>query len=74
MSKNLIKAIIPLCIFILFVSMSLQNFNNINDDTAIEVMASIDDENIEEKNINKDNGLWNCVVASNQCSNIVADG
>ena len=56
MSKNLIKAIIPLCIFILFVSMSLQNFNNINDDTAIEVMASIDDENIEEKNINKDKG------------------
>ena len=56
MSKNLIKAIIPLCIFILFVSMPLQNFNNINDDTAIEVMASIDDENIEEKNINKDKG------------------
>ena len=58
MSKNLIKAIIPLCIFILFVSMSLQNFNNINDDTAIEVMASIDDENIEEKNINKDKGVY----------------
>ncbi|MBQ3423113.1 MAG: oligoendopeptidase F [Romboutsia sp.] len=54
MNKKLVKAIIPLCIFILFICLSLEKVNDKYDDTSIEVMASIDDENIEEKNINKD--------------------
>ena len=46
MNKKLVKSIIPLCIFILFIAISLQKANDRYNDTAV-VEAMVND---EEKN------------------------
>ena len=46
MNKKLVKSIIPLCIFILFITTSLQKANDRYNDTAV-VEAMVND---EEKN------------------------
>jgi len=54
MNKKLIKVIIPLCIFILFICISLQKLNDkYNNDIAVEAMVNTEEKD-SEKNANKD--------------------
>ena len=50
MNKKLVKSIIPLCIFILFITTSLQKANDRYNDTAVvEAMVNDEEKNNEEK-------------------------
>lgn len=49
MNKKLVKSIIPLCIFILFIATSLQKANDrYNDTTVVEAMVNDEEKNNEE--------------------------
>ena len=49
MNKKLVKSIIPLCIFILFITTSLQKANDRYNDTAVvEAMVNDEEKNNEE--------------------------
>ena len=49
MNKKLFKSIIPLCIFILFITTSLQKANDRYNDTAVvEAMVNDEEKNNEE--------------------------
>ena len=51
MNKKLVKAIIPLCIFILFISISLQEYNHkYNNTEVVEAMINNEEEITEENN------------------------
>ena len=50
MNKKLVKSIIPLCIFILFITTSLQKANDRYNDTAVvEAMVNDEEKNNEER-------------------------
>ena len=51
MNKKLVKSIIPLCIFILFIATSLQKANDRYNDTAVVEAMVNDEEKIMKKMI-----------------------
>ena len=59
MNKKLVKSIIPLCIFILFITTSLQKANDRYNDTAV-VEAMVNDE--EKNNLNDLKSNYNTYI------------
>lgn len=56
MNKKIIRAIIPLCIFILFISISLQEYNHkYNNTEVVEAMINNEEEISEENNDKSEN-------------------
>ena len=57
MNKKLVKSIIPLCIFILFITTSLQKANDRYNDTAVVEAMVNDEEKNNEENDKAENNL-----------------
>lgn len=59
MNKNLLKAIIPLFMFILFIAISLQDNNRYNNQIVVEAMVNEDETNTEKNNENENESKIN---------------
>ena len=66
MNKKIIRAIIPLCIFILFISISLQEYNHkYNNTEVVEAMINNEEEISEENNDKSEINLKLIIVKLN---------